>query len=105
MKTKAYPLRISEELITISKLRAQEDHVDQSTALRQFMYIGAEEYILHLVEKGRLSIGKSAELLGINIYDMHQLAQKHGVSLGATLSQAEKSRKMVKKIFLKGKKG
>lgn len=99
MKTKAYPLRISEEIVTISKLRAQEEHVDQSTALRQFMYVGAEEYLLELVEKGRLSIGKSAELLGVSIYDMHQLARKHGVSLGPTLHQAEESRKRVKTLF------
>ena len=45
----AYPLRIPEEILTISKLRAKEEHVDQTTALRQFLHIGVEEYVLQLV--------------------------------------------------------
>ncbi|OGW73208.1 MAG: hypothetical protein A3J72_02705 [Nitrospirae bacterium RIFCSPHIGHO2_02_FULL_40_19] len=99
MKTKAYPLRISEDVLTVSKLRSEEEHVDQSTALRQFLHTGADAYVLQLVEKGRLSIGKAAELLNTSVYDLQHLAEKYGISLGSTPEQAEKSRRIAKKLF------
>ena len=99
MTTKAYPLRIPEDILALSRLRAQEEHLDQSTALRQFLHVGAEEYVLGLVAEGRISIGKAAELLKRTIYDVQHIAQKHGIQLGATPEQARKSRETAKKLF------
>ncbi len=99
MATKSYPLRIPEEILNISKLRAEEEHLDQSTAIRQFLYIGVEEYILDLVSEGRITIGKASEILHKSIYDLQRNAQKHGIPLGATLEQAKKSREFAKRIF------
>jgi len=99
MTTKAYPLRIPEEIVLLSRLRAQEEHLDQATALRQFLHIGAEEYVLNLVAEGRISTGKAAELLNTTIYDVQRLAQKHGIQIGATREQAKKSRETARKIL------
>ncbi len=91
MAAVSYPLRIPEEILALAKLRSKEEYVDQSTAIRQLLYIGAEEYVLSLVESGRISIGKSAELLKTSVQDVHRLAEKHGVKLGATNEQQRKS--------------
>lgn len=99
MTTKAYPLRIPEEIIQVSRLRTQEEHVDQATALRQFLHIGAEEYLLHLVSDGRISIGKAAELLNTTIYDLYRLAKRHGIDLGPTSDQTRKGRETAKKVI------
>ncbi len=99
MKTRSYPLRIPKEIVTVSKLRAMDEHLDQSTALRQFLYRGAEEYILKLVLNGRISIGKASELLNINIYDIYSLAEKYNLRLGSTLEQSRKSRETAIKIL------
>lgn len=99
MATKSYPLRIPEEIIAVSKIRAEEEHLDSSTALRQFLYRGAEEYILRLVEKGRLSTNRAAEILGVTTYDIHLIAQKNEIKIGSTLEQSQKSRDTAKKMF------
>lgn len=99
MNTTPYPIRLSEDLLTVSRLRAEEEHTDQTTALRQLLYLGAEEYLLTLVSQGRMSLGRVADLLKKSIYDLHRTAQRHGIVLGTTLEQAKESREVAKKMF------
>jgi len=99
MSTIAYPLRIPEEILTVSKLRVEVEHVDQATALRQFLYIGVEEFVIQMIAEGRISIGKAAELLKTTHYDLYRIAQKHGLKLSATLEQGKKSRETLKKLL------
>ncbi len=90
METVSYPLRVPQEILALAKLRAKEEYLDQSTALRQLLYLGAEEYVLSLVESGRISIGHASQLLNTSIQDMHRLAEKHGVRLGAKTREQRK---------------
>ena len=99
MGTQSYPLRIPEGIIDLAKLRSAEEHIDQSTALRQLLHIGAEDYVLSLLEQGRISIGKAAELLKISVHDIYRVAEKHGVRLGTTPEQRSRSLQTAKKLF------
>lgn len=99
MTTTSIPLRIPNEILTVSRLHAQEEHLDQATVLRQFLHIGAEEYLLQKVSEGRISIGRAAELLNKTVYDIQNLAKRHCIELGATPEQARKSRETARKIF------
>ena len=99
MKTHAYPLRIPEGIVGLAKFRSMEEHVDQSTALRQLLHLGAEEYIINLIEKGRISIGKAAELLNLSVQGVYTLAEKHGIRIGSTLEQQTKSQQTAKKFL------
>ena len=101
MTTVSYPLRIPEELIGLAKLRAKEEYVDQSTALRQLLYAGAEEYVLGLIEKGQISVGRASELLNTSIQDIHRMAEKRGIRLGANLQQIKESEKTLKRLLKK----
>lgn len=103
METIPYPLRIPQEIVMVAKLRAKEEYTDQSTAIRQLLYIGTEEYVLHLVESGRISIGRAAELLKTPIQDIHRVAEKHGVRLGPTSEQLRKSHETMKRLLAKRK--
>ena len=98
MTTISYPLRIPKKIVTVAALRSEEQHIDKSTALRQLLHIGAEEYVTQLVSEGRISIGKSAEMLGVSIYDIHRIAEKHGIRLCAAAEQLEKSRQNAKRM-------
>ena len=98
METISYPLRIPNKILELAKIRAREEYIDKSTALRQMLYFGAEEYLLNLVESGRISIGKAAELLGNTIQDMQRLAEKHNIKLGPTIEQHKKSIATLKKL-------
>ena len=103
METIPYPLRIPEEIVTIARLRAKEEYTDQSTAIRQLLYIGTEEYVLHLIESGRISIGRAAELLKTSIQDLYRLAEKHGVHLGPTPEQLRQSHETMRKLLKKAR--
>ena len=98
MATVSYPLRIPEEILALSKLRSKEEYVDQSTAIRQLLYMRAQEYVLRLVESGRISAGTAAELLKTSVQDVHRLAGKHGLRLGATVEQQGKSAETMRKL-------
>jgi len=54
--------------------------------------------LAQLVVEGHISIGKSAEMLRVSIYDIHRIAEKHGIRLGAAAEQLEKSRQNAKRI-------
>lgn len=99
MAAVSYPLRIPAELLALAKLRSKEEYTDQSTAIRQLLYMGAEEYVLELVGSGRISIGRASELLKISVHDVHRIAGKHGLRLGATSEQQRKSAGTVRKIL------
>jgi len=96
---KPYPLRIPENVITLARLRSNEEHVNQSTALKQLLYTGAESYTLELLRKSRISIGKAAELLDRTIYDIHRLANERDIELGATETHYKKSKEIAKKLI------
>ncbi|MBI3587727.1 UPF0175 family protein [Candidatus Micrarchaeota archaeon] len=101
MNAVAYPLRIPQELIDLARIRAEEEYVDQATALRQMLRAGAEDYVLHLVKDGRISSGKAAELLGQSMYDVIRLARKRGMELGATPEQEANASKTAEKLARK----
>lgn len=97
-KTKVVPLRIPEHLDELAALSAQVEHTDKATALRQWLHKGAALYVLKLVEDGRISRTRAAELLEVSIYDIYNLAETYGVELGPTDEQARKSREHVKRL-------
>jgi len=101
METTPYPLRIPIEIIHLAKLRAKDEYIDQTTALRQLLHLGAEEYLLTLIQKGRLSVSLGAEILKIPVQDIYRLAEKHGTHLGANPEQQLKSESTLKKLVKK----
>lgn len=90
--TRPYPLRIPEKLLDLAEAKSRDEKTDRSTALRQLLYAGAEEYVLDLLSEGRISAGHAAEILEVSPHRIHQLARKHGVEIGATPEQYRRSR-------------
>lgn len=97
--TKPYPLRIPNNLMKLAEARSSEEHIDKSTALRQLMYKGAEDYILKLISNGRISMSRGAELLDTSVHEIYQLAKKKGVEIGATVNQYEKGEKTADEVI------
>jgi predicted HTH domain antitoxin len=98
MTTKPYPLRIPEGLLELAEIKSQTERTDKTTALRQLLYAGAEEYVLALISEGRVSVGRGAELLDVSVLDIQRLAQEQGVELGATVEQYERAREVARKL-------
>lgn len=98
MKSKVVPLRIPEKLDDLAALIAEEQHTDKATALRQWLHKGAAHSVVRLVADGRISIGRAAELLGLTVYDIHQMAEVEGIELGATEEQRRRSKAVAAKL-------
>ncbi len=98
MTTVAYPLRVPKKLIELAELRSKEEYVDKATALRQLIYLGAEDYVMGLYEKGRISLSMAADLLDKNVHDIIRIAQKRGIRVGATEEQQKVSEETAKEL-------
>lgn len=95
------PVRLSEKIKPLIDLKTKEEHLSRSTVIKQFVYEGLEEYALKLCERGRLSIGKAAEILDISIYDFQEMAKEKGIILSATEESAEKSGEITERLVKK----
>ncbi len=100
MEASSYPLRIPKNILELALFRTKEEHIDKSTALRQLLYMGAQDYVLDLYRKGRISLSRAAELLEVSTFDILRLAQEKGIQLGATGAQQEKSRDAAAELTL-----
>ena len=86
-----YPLRIPESLLELADAKSRAERTDRSTALRQLLYAGAEEYVLELLSEGRISTTRAADILDVSVHRVHELAKKHGLKLGGTLEDHHRS--------------
>lgn len=102
-KSKVVPLRVPENLYQLAELRAQIEHTDRSTALRQWLHEGASRYALQLVSEGRISGTRAAEYLGLTIYDIHHLAETYGLEIGATMEQWNRSVETLERLLAESK--
>ncbi|MFQ6136698.1 MAG: UPF0175 family protein [Candidatus Hydrothermarchaeales archaeon] len=92
-------VRLPDNLADLIKLRSKEERVDDSTAIRQLIYLGAERYIMRLYRDGKISVGKAAELLDVSIYDIYDLARRYGIETGATEELQAKSEKHAEELL------
>ncbi len=54
MEAASYPLRIPKNILELAHFRTKEEHIDKSTALRQLLYIGAQDYVLDMYKKAEI---------------------------------------------------
>jgi len=92
MDAVSYPLQIPKNVMTLVNLRTEEEHVDESTALMQLLFMGAQDYVIELYKQGRISLGRAADLLGVSTFDVIAIARERGIRIGAAEEQQEKSR-------------
>lgn len=100
MEAVSYPIRIPKNVIELASLRTKEEHVDKSTALRQFLYMGARDYVIEMYQKGRISLSRAAELMDTSTLEILRLAKELKVQAGATEEQQKRSRKTAASLTL-----
>ena len=93
------PLRIEENILKLAELRSKEEHTSKTAAIKQFLYSGAEEYLLRMCSQGRISIGKAAEILHKSIYDLQESARKKSIELGITAKDYNESKKIAQGLI------
>ncbi len=98
MTNRPYPLRIPKGVLQLAELRSQEERIDKTTALRQWLYAAAEEYAFKRLAEGRLTTSQMAELLDMSVYDVQRKAQERGLELGATAEQYHHALETVRQL-------
>ena len=96
--TIVYPMKLRNEIMPLIELKSKEEHTNKAIVLKQFLYKGLEDYVIDLISRGRLSIGKAAEILDLSIYDIQEIAKSKGLKLSATIEQRQSSKKLLGKI-------
>jgi len=93
--TIVYPMKLKDEILPLLELKSKEEHTNKAIVLKQFLYKGLEHYVIDLISRGRLSIGKAAEILDLSIYDIHEIAKSKGLKLSATREQRQGSSRII----------
>lgn len=70
---------IPKNIDRILDMRSREQHVDKISVLKQMLWNGVESYLADQYSSGKISKDKLAELLGLDIYDVNELLEKHHV--------------------------
>ena len=93
--TVVYPMKLKDEIMPLIELKSKEEHTNKAIVLKQFLYKGLRDYVMELISKGKLSVGKAAEILDLSIYDIHEIAQSMGLKLSATREQRQRSKELL----------
>ena len=80
-------LRIPETLLKTVKSVARREHLDESTATRQLIALGATEYAVRLYRDGKVTLREAAELAGATVREMIDILLDHGMKGNVTASQ------------------
>ena len=84
-------VRLPEELFKVVEHRAQWEKIDESTAIRQLLALGAEGYAVELFRQGKITLNEAAELSGVTLRQMIDLLQRHGVRGNIRFDQQRKA--------------
>jgi len=96
-----YPLKLKEEIMPIIELKSKEEHTNKAIVLKQLIYQSLEDYVIRLCARGRLSVGKAAEILDISVYDIQRIAKEKRIKLTASEEQMQRSKKLLDKLSRK----
>ena len=55
--------------------------------LMQFLFMDVQDYVVELYKKGRISLGRAADMLGMSTFDIIAIAGERGIRIGATEEQ------------------
>ncbi|KUO39915.1 MAG: hypothetical protein APZ16_01610 [Candidatus Hadarchaeum yellowstonense] len=72
--------------------------IDESTAIRQLLALGAEGYAVELFRQGKVTLNEAAELAGVAVRQMIDLLQRHGVRGNVRLDQQKRALEFVSEL-------
>jgi len=84
-------LRIPPELLKAIRYRARRERLDESTATRQLIALGATEYAIHLYRDGKVTLNEAADIAGVTPREMIEVLWDHGVKGNVTVDQQRKA--------------
>lgn len=98
MTSVAKTTRLPPEVVRGIKYRRRREGVDESTALRQLLRAGLQEYAIQLYKHGQLSLRKASELAHVPVRDMLDQLLEHGVKGNIEYDTQTRSLEIVRKF-------
>lgn len=93
-KTTRLPL----PLVKGIKYRTRREQVDESTALRQLLGLGLQEYAIRLYQQGSISLREAAELCNLSTRDMLELFMDRGAGGNVQYDTQKRSLEIIGKF-------
>lgn len=84
-------LRIPAELLKAIRYRARRERLDESTAIRQLIAMGATEYAVGLYRDGKVTLNEAADVASLSPREMIEVLWDHGVRGNVTVDQQRKA--------------
>ena len=84
----------------VVELRATEQYIDKTAALRQLLYRGIEDYVMQLYGEGKVSLTYVTKMLGKSAYEVLDMAQARGIKTDYPDEILKKSREHAKRLVL-----
>ena len=97
-KSVSKTVRLPRELFEVVRHRARQEKIDESTAIRQLLALGAENYAVELFRQGKITLGEAAGLAGVTVRQMIDVLQRHGIRGNVRLDQQQKALEFVKEL-------
>jgi hypothetical protein len=88
---KAKSIRLPQELLDTVKYAGEKEKLDEPTALRKLLKLGAERYVGALYRKGEMTLRDAAHVLGLPLRDTMELLLDMGIAGNVSAAQAWKS--------------
>ncbi len=84
-------VRLSKNLARAILHRVRTEKIDESTAIRQLLALGIEEYTVKLYREGRVTLGEASILADVSLREMIEILLAHGVKGNIRLDQQRKA--------------
>jgi predicted HTH domain antitoxin len=97
-KSVSKTVRLPRELFEVVRHRARQEKIDESTAIRQLLALGAENYAVELFRQGKITLSEAAGLAGVTVRQMIDVLQRHGIRGNVRLDQQQKALEFVKEL-------
>lgn len=98
MVTIAMTTRLPPSIVKGIRYRTRKEGVDESTALRQLLRYGLQEYAIRLYKQGQISLREAANLGNVSVRDMIDILAEHGVKGNIQYDTQIKSLEIIKEI-------
>ena len=84
-------VRISNKLLRVIRHRAKTEGIDESTAMRQLITIGARNYAVDMYKSGKITLNDAAALADMTVREMIDLLLDRGVTGNVRIDQQRKA--------------
>jgi hypothetical protein len=91
-------VRLPRKLLRAIEHRAESEDVNESSAIRHLLTLGAEDYAVELFREGKVTLNEAAELAGVTLRQMVDSLHRHGVRGNVRIDQQRKALEFVNRL-------